>query len=947
MVRPGGPGWREALKAQIKPGLTITALEDSLLHQAKALGLPDEPDLRTFGELVGSIARMLGLPEKRQATTGQRQALMEAVLAKVDSGSWLAASAPHLGTATTLVERLSELEHAGLDAAGLANVAASAPQGLSKRLEDLAQVATQFEAGLANSNRDTLAKRMLACIASDSDAPFPFKDVVVLLGQAKPDPVAERFLTWLAARGSTLTIIAEQPDGGLFGRTERLLSRLQVAAEASAPGNDWYDGLFREPVQTQVPDAAFLAAPDVLTECEEVVRWCLQAVNDGVLPHRIGIFARSGESYGPLLLATAQRLGLPLAATISAPLLTSGFARLVLRTLQALVSTDVRDVGRLALSSYFVSEPDSRSDLWTLLRSCHATGDGWEALFQLPPADTKPWPWLAPLADWHSTYHAEEAKLADWVVRLHELVGETGLAESLAERHDMASRDQRALQVLQRSLADRAGHSAAPLSLRSYVWLCRRVWETEKVIVRVHDWRTESAGQNASFVSDTGSLDDYDALAVVGMVEGSLPRRRRDDPVLSDSDRRWINENVPGVFLESSEAAAEAERDEFVRVCASAARRLLFTYPASDDDRDNVPTLYLDEAKRCLGDVQELTVRKGHYAPSPSLCLSPADLAMRTCLDDPVPARQIPFLTSPAAMVIVQPVEGDEVSANEIAEAAACPFRAAVRHRLKIDPPYTRSSLGALVVVAERARLHAQPDMDTAVAAMQVELDRRLAELFPALESWEHSLLASAGRRFVAKWAEREFGIRSRQMEADPPDSPVRHLGGRLTASGRSTSFGLQVGDLGVINGSVPVARVYSSRSVGDNARADDPSIDLLVRLAAMALAVGRGRAALEFDTLDEDRVVFTVGDVVGKRFVGGGGIKKYPLDDLVSGAVRDPFADWCDRVKSTARDALAQVLAGQMRPRPGRYCERCGYADLCRSAKGQDATEGGWASSN
>lgn len=939
IVGPGGAGWAHAVHLHAKPGSFVTSFDDSLLYSVRNAGLDDEIAIESFGELVAKVARMLGLPERRQATSGQRQALMEAVLARVPKDSWLAGSAGHIGTATTLVERMAELRHAGISAARLVESAAEATDPAHiRRLEALAWVAKEYEAGLAQAGRETLADRIETCLECDVQAQFPcsFRRLLVLVSDGRADVLAERFLQWLAGRGIAVTVARERPRGSLFGRSQSLADRLGLDVPDQLPPA-WHDQLFQGTAEEGRPEAALLVAPDILTECEEVVRWCLQAGKDGVLPHRIGIFARDTQSYGPLLLASSQRLGLPLAATISAPLLTSGFARIVLRTLQALGSADVRELGHLASSSYFSEGTGTRSDLWALLRSCHAErpGQGWDSLYDQPQSKTSPWPWLAPLAEWRHDHHDDEVPLAEWTSGLVELVSDCGLAEQLHDDHDGAQRDRNAQLVLQRSLIDRAGHYTRPMAFREFLFLCRRIWETETVVVKFHDPHDSNMGQTVTLFSSTSHLRDFDALAVVGMVEGSLPRRRRNDPVLSDADRAWLREKT-GAWLEDSSVAAAAERDEFVRVCASASKQLLFSYPLSDDNRDNVPTLYLDEVRRCLGGLPETQVRRGHYAPRPSLCVSPGDLDLRTWLDDPLPARPVPIVRTPRAQAMVRPGPEEEVRAQEIADAYACPFRSAARHRLQFLSPYSRSGLGALVKVTERACLHTQPDRESAVTAMDAELERLLAELYPRLETWEAALLASAGKRFVRKRAEMEFNLRNSDDIVEQPAQPTKHLTGRFLIDEVRTLYGETVADLGLVN-DVPVVRTTSGHAVSDRTWQDDPSIKLRAQLLALSMVSHRRAALVQLDSVSDKRIQFTVGSVGPNRPVNQY-LHKVALDDSDSLATaRMSLDDWVRGVKASAKDSLATVLAGTMQPRPGLYCGRCRFADLCRSALGND----------
>ena len=79
------------------------------------------------------------------------------------------------------------------------------------------------------------------------------------------------------------------------------------------------------------------------------------------------------------------------------------------------------------------------------------------------------------------------------------------------------------------------------------------------------------------------------------------PKRRIEDPILNDEDRIFLHHHFSDLPpLKDSFSVARSERDLFIRLCSVAEKKLVFSYPQTDETKDNVPAFYLTELEKIL-----------------------------------------------------------------------------------------------------------------------------------------------------------------------------------------------------------------------------------------------------------------------------------------------------------------------------------------------------------
>ncbi|MCH8977921.1 MAG: hypothetical protein IH945_01595, partial [Armatimonadetes bacterium] len=599
-VPPAGPGLARALARLVKDDSVVTSLDDAKLRALSSM-LPEgrEVELAPLGDLVGRFLTMLGEPTPRLCPRGQQLATIDLVCRELPGDSPFAESSRFRGTAELVMERLGELRDWDFTAEELRAVAEEAGPRLGAKLVSLAEIDESVREVLEETNRQFSSDRVASCLAIPPEGKLPIRRVVIAAGREER-PVYEGWIRWILRFGIDVEVLVDEVPGAerLFAASHRTAKRLGTKVASFEKEEPWYAALFSERVAAGCPRVEILSTPDPLSETEWAMRGCLTEMRAGAMPHRLGVFARDAETYAPLVQASAQRLGVPLSLNLPVPLLTNGFAALTLRCLEALAGNDVRALWRLAGTSYLRGPDEDRSELQEAVGAAFMAGEEqWGSIASWAEGREEGFEWLRHLLAWRDQATESRTTLGGWLHRFIELVGGTRMVD-LAMTADAPTRerDKRAQSVLQRSISDYAyiyDRVRRPeLGLKSFVGLARSLWENEQMVV-------EGLPNGVRFVSSTSALTSYDTLFVLGMLEGSLPRRRAEDPILFDTEREELSRLVGrGVRLPDSRDRAVAERDEFVRVCASASRRLVLSYPQTDDSRDNVPAFYLDELER-------------------------------------------------------------------------------------------------------------------------------------------------------------------------------------------------------------------------------------------------------------------------------------------------------------------------------------------------------------
>jgi hypothetical protein len=431
-------------------------------------------------------------------------------------------------------------------------------------------------------------------------------------------------------------------------------------------------------------------------------------------------------------------------------------------------------------------------------------------------------------------------------------------------------------------------------------------------------------------------LADANRLHVLGMLEGVFPRRRSEDPILTDDERAEISSLRPDrPRLLNSHDRAAAERDAFYRVVSAARRTLVFSYPEADDQRDNIPAFYLFEVERAARLIEGQTFEKRErsrllLAPPAEVAACAADRRLREAAEGPrAPLSKI-AVYSGAAKAAVRAPEDHGYSPSELRDALLCSFQYAFRRRLQLPVHRRATRWHSLTKLPQVAGLMTKGQPEFAEGALIEALEAELDALYSEVDEWELNLLRAGGRRLIREWLRREFASR----RVWPKDAFVTNvsfgdeglrdrmpggvrLEGRLPGISRFRNYN--------------VAHLY--RSAPSNAKSMSEAERLFVGLHLLALHEPYRESAIEFDSMSGKRELLLLtrsgGTAIGSSQDGLTVVDLSTTDDPVQSR-KEFFVE----VKSALRKAVEKAQSDGVEPQRGEHCGICGYAELCRRSQ-------------
>lgn len=213
----------------------------------------------------------------------------------------------------------------------------------------------------------------------------------------------------------------------------------------------------------------------------------------------------------------------------------------------------------------------------------------------------------------------------------------------------------------------------------------------------------------------------FRALFLVGLNEKVFPRHIHEDAFLRDRARRLLEMDL-GFKIQEKLAGYDEEKLLFYLLCNSAGDELTLLYQRTDEaGRTQVPSGYLDEVKRVLGDETELAVpRRLTQKFEEALLyrierLTPSELGVKLLMNRRVPRRLLETVHPAGRLVerglsVLRAQESGEarlgrhdgitgtldafwrtlktrgVSPTGLQEYATCPFRYFAGQVLRLDP---------------------------------------------------------------------------------------------------------------------------------------------------------------------------------------------------------------------------------------------------------------------
>ncbi|MDI6858288.1 MAG: PD-(D/E)XK nuclease family protein [Dehalococcoidia bacterium] len=578
---------------------------------------------RTLGALEGGVigvrfdvlprvAELLGSPALAAAG---RLPLSGAVRAEVVRATLAAAPGifaevrEHAGTERSLELTFAELRRSPEEALA----------ALERQSERAAHVVRLFREYRRRTegyyDEEDLALSAAAAVRDGSAALRDIGHVIVFLPR-RLSPAEQEMLRALADAGLLTVIIGLTGEEEADGLSRAIASRLEPFLGAAAV----------EPASPQSARAHVLVAADAEEEVRSVLRLAMRRLEEGAPLHRMAVLYRAAQPYALVAQEQFRAAGVEFNGPGTQTLAQTVAGRALLGLFRVRESGFRRDVVMDWLSSAPILEEEggqaAPAQRWDALSRAAGVVRGlsqWESRLQAHKRSLE-----KELADLELLEEASEGRIEglrldlEHVERLRSFLRELGrLLEAPAAQGwpDFAAWARR---LLDRYLGGEGRLGEWPeREIESYRRILNvleslvglrtiRATVDESVFLRAVDRELEAtAGREGKFgngiflgrISDAVGVD-FDVVFVLGMTEGLMPPRDRDDPLLPDDERAAAGEEVP---LRSRRRVEE--RFAYLAALASASERY-FVYSRADlrGQRGKLPSEWLlDEASKLEG----------------------------------------------------------------------------------------------------------------------------------------------------------------------------------------------------------------------------------------------------------------------------------------------------------------------------------------------------------
>ena len=897
----------------------VTSLNDSQLPTLRA-ELDDQTlvDVKSFGEVVRQVHQLTGLPSRRIATSRQILTALNIVCRNIDASSPFRKVADMPGFHECLLEVFRESGQWGLvgnDGEDLSKILKS-HDSLGK-VTELIEIFKEVVEILERANATIVSKMISECLDSQIDMDGQDSRLLFFMGSTV-HPAAIKWIHWLVQEGADVQVIVDRhaTDGDIFQLSKVIANELGIKPNAPGEGTKLLNNLFAQ-TDSHGADLDWVelhCCGDPLSECEWALRKCLE-IDDF---SKTAILSRNIDQYGPILIHAGETLGVPIDTRRRIPLLASGFAKVTLAVLKALSIQDVRQLASPFRTSYFgVTEFDE------LLEASHTSAiNDWEELASGVESLEKPDEYLTETLQYVLSFRSKclerNRTMAEWHGELKSFLEAAPWLKNAQER------DLRAQTAMLSNLAQDATIQITqnPDAISYLDWLIHAdsVWQMSDVSV--------PSGENGILlVSSPEELGEVDYLLVLGMLEGSFPRRRSENPILSDELKNGVSKLIKGPAMNNSFDIAKSERDLFYRVCACPSKALYFSYPMSDGESDNVPAFYLEEIKRICQTGEIFVHPRRHLTPSIDLCQSQYDKDLATRLENPIVKPVNNELEDPRSIDLVR-FDMTNVQPRSLRSLVECNFKFAAE-RLIPEQQQPSDHWGWMLEVPRRAKLLTIENEKIAKTEMSQVLLQYLDELRPRLPAWEFDMIYHGSTRLVEGLIEREFLARE-VWGRNPSNTSLDLKFGDPPLNAERFKYKLTGKVAGVTDqGGIRTIHLYRRTPPKD---VKEESLERYLTEFGMYIAAaweGVSEVRIEVDGLSEHRTTLLFSDTQTLEKRG---------EQLLVLNLAKQFGnkiELAERIKDLLRVPKSIAVSGQMTTRAGEYCQFCSFSDLCRQSQG------------
>lgn len=865
------------------------------------------------------------------ASSGHTASAIAKVCEELQADSPFYGSRSYSGLYRRLAETVKELGSWGFEPQTLATLAPECSEDLAPKLKSLASIWEAAENLLGEFNAELSYRHIAHSLTSNPNPDVVFPPCLIFLdGQLSPKHVD--WVRWAVSVGGKITIVVDgsPSSADLFLGSQEIERLFQTSATPMGESSAFVRSLFAGTVALE-PEIQVVRtqAADPLSEVEWTFRQCLESL-PGNEYHRLGIYARNLEEYGPLIESAASRLGVPIRMALKASLASNGYIRALNSVVRVLASSDVRRLEVLTKSSFFLFPNALRRPFQEALATAFRENDqAWPRMEGWAAEHQDELNWLPVILTWRREAVAKPTTLGGWRERLREL-GNLFPAIALGQTSE---RDLRAKNSFERALGSRATFTdRAEMTLDQLLIEIKTVTEDSDYTPPVRPVGIQVSDSPAGFAA-------LDHLFVLGMLEGVFPRRRRESPILTDRDRDEISDRRALMMpLRTSFDEAQEERGAFVTLCSVPSTGITFSHPETTDERDNIPAFYLEEVKRAIGgEIPHRTYRRADLAPSLEECLAENDRKLRVALDQVTPfAGPLDVLTEEVRSDVAARVP-EALQARHLRSALECPFRHFAQEALRLYPDRDRRRWYQLRGLPQSSQLMKQEDADSARQSLQTLLASELEEMRPHVTESEFELMRQGGERLIQDWVRREF--RARQIW--PKDAGSKE---GLVSFGSPTLRGVlpRVGKVaGTVAGTSRMGRYKVVHLVESNTPSDDKSSLLGMKdrdalYYGMHLMAGfeKGSSlALEIESMAGGRKLMLLPRLEEPIIVGDVGAGMMVTDLAGKGDAPVTSEVFFERVKDLLGQASKAIREVDVRATPGDHCTFCDHGELCRQS--------------
>ncbi len=734
-------------------------------------------------------------------------------------------------------------------------------------------------------------------------------------------------------------------------------------------------GLFRDdppPAEWDEP-IQIVNCPTRLAEVEWTARWILRMSEDQALkPSDFVVVAREIEAYWPLVQLVFPRFGLSPSRSVERRVTDSPFVRFVLSSAELIRDDWQREDVIRHISSSYAFDAGEQAAIRVALKGSRARHglDYWKPkLEQIFSDGCRAAGRLVRLAEWSEEFGGRKSP-TDFAALVRELSTEMGWTDRAGNTNsphrqedfiamEAAHRSADALEQIELITGD--GKLRFPQFLYRWTRMCRlaRYRVPPNPGVRIIENPDE-----ISFVPRIAFL--------LGLLEGVFPRRLTEDPFLNDEERVELR-RVTGNYLQTGEERIKDERERFYKAATLPSERLFLFYPQAGEESESIPTLYLDEVRRCLppAAVKEETIllaqpegstRASQLAPTMDFALTEEDQLLAAAaripgapkdydalLDDWRILPRLPRITLPEAAMVAGPRKG-AISVTELESLNNCPFQHWAQYRAGLrDWPLgiSRRDQGTVVHAVLRNGLQSAK-LEDLERTLLAALEEWLEEMESEAPDWEVELLRAYATKVLLEFCEREIRLRmaygmvpahlewqfgqeakegrqrdpastNKPLEYELSDGKMLQIAGSVDRIDRS-SIGTATLLMDYKLGSAKAARLKDIE--------EGKSLQLPLYALAVEQLLNADAASLAYDGMEgNERLLMP-------RFANH---KEFQIDPRPPHCDVRPLPDshW-ERIQATVREKVTELVGRLERadifPTPDiNVCGLCDYGDLCR----------------